>query len=142
MIIEKAKNNRDAIAALLSTEKLPVDDLPETLDNFLVASENDQLIGVIGLEIYGEFGLLRSLAVLPAHRNNGIAGKLILQLETLAKSSGLKELYLFTETSPEYFAGSGFERTTRDEVPGDLKKSSEFSYVCPVSAVVMKKLLS
>jgi amino-acid N-acetyltransferase len=139
MIIEQAKNQRELIVATLSAEKLPVDDLPETLDNFLVATENGQLIGVGGLEIYGAYGLLRSLAVLPGHRNKGVAGKLIERLESLAALRGLKALYLLTETAPQYFAGKAFQKITRDEVPDEVKQSSEFSHVCPVSAIVMKK---
>jgi amino-acid N-acetyltransferase len=139
MVIEQANNQREDIAAILSAEKLPVNDLPETLDNFLAAAENGLLIGVVGLEIYGAYGLLRSLAILPEYRNKGIAGKLIERLESLALLRGVKELYLLTETAPEYFAGRAFQKITRDEVPGEVKQSSEFSHVCPVSAIVMKK---
>ena len=138
-MIEEAKNRREQIAAILSAENLPVDDLPETLDNFLVATGTGKLIGVVGLEIYGGYGLLRSLAVLPGYRNKGIAGKLIERLESLAASKGLNELYLLTETAPEYFAGKAFQKITRDEVPQEVKQSSEFRHVCPVSAIVMKK---
>ncbi len=139
MLIEQAKNKREAIVAILFAEKLPVDDLPEMLDNFLVATEGEQLIGVIGLEIYGGYGLLRSLAVLSEYRNKGVAGLLIRHLE---KNAGLKELYLLTETAPEYFAGKGFQKVTRDEVPDEVKMSSEFSNVCPVSAIAMKKSIN
>ena len=139
MMIKQAKDQRELIVAILSAEKLPVDDLPETLDNFLVATENGQLIGVGGLEIYGAYGLLRSLAVSPGHRNKGVAGKLIERLESLAALRGLKALYLLTETAPGYFEGKAFQKITRDEVPDEVKRSSEFSHVCPVSAIVMKK---
>jgi amino-acid N-acetyltransferase len=139
MLIEPIKNQHKAIAAILSAEKLPVDDLPETLDNFLAATENGLTIGVVGLEIYGVYGLLRSLVVLPEYRGKGIAGKLIKHLESLAARSGLKALYLLTETAPEYFAGKGFQKITRAEVPDEVKQSTEFSHVCPVSAIVMKK---
>jgi amino-acid N-acetyltransferase len=139
MLIEQAGNQRESIAAILSAEKLPVDDLPETLDNFLVATENGLLIGVGGLEIYGAYGLLRSLAILPGYRNRGAAGKIIKRLESLAALRGLKALYLLTETAPEYFAGKAFQKITRDEVPDEVKQSPEFSHVCPASAIVMKK---
>jgi amino-acid N-acetyltransferase len=142
MEISSAVDYRQSIVAVLEAEKLPVDDLPETLDNFLVATKNGLLIGVGGLEIYGAYGLLRSLAVLPGYRNKGVAGKLIGRLESLAASKYLKELYLLTETAPEYFAGKGFKKITRDEVPDEVKQSSEFSHVCPVSAIVMKKSIN
>ena len=142
MEISSAIDYRQSIVSLLEAEKLPVDDLPETLANFLVATENGQLIGVGGIEIYGVYGLLRSLAVMPEYRNKGVAGKLIERLESLGSSGGLKALYLLTETAPEYFAGKGFQKISRDEVPDEVKRSSEFSHVCPVSAVVMKKSIN
>jgi len=139
MIIEQAQDQRENIISILSAEKLPVDDLPEKLDNFLVAVENEKVIGVIGLEVYGYYGLLRSLAVPSEYRNKGIAEKLIYQLETLAVQKGITDLFMLTETAPEYFIRKGFQKITRDEVPEEVKQSSEFSHVCPVSALVMKK---
>lgn len=141
MLIKQA-NNRDAIVAILTAEKLPVADLPGTLDNFFAAIENGQLAGVIGLEIHGAYGLLRSLVVLPGYRNIGLAGRLIEQLEILAASLGLQEVYLLTETAAGYFTGKHFLAITRDEVPDEIKQSSEFSHMCPVSAIVMKKSIS
>jgi len=141
MLIEEAKNQREDIAAILSAEKLPVDDLPETLDNFLIATENGKLIGVAGMEVYGTYGLLRSVAVLAEYRGKGVAAKLIARLESEAASRGLKNMYLLTETAPEYFAAKGFQKISRDDVPNEIMRSSEFSHVCPVSAIVMKKKL-
>ena len=142
MLISKAKSYREYIVTLLLSEKLPADDLPEILENFLVATQDDELIGVIGLEIYGNYGLLRSLAVKPAFRSQNIAGKLIRQVETLAASKGLKAIFLLTETAPDYFARKGYERITRNDVPDEVQQSSEFSHVCPQSAIVMKKDIS
>ena len=142
MLIEQAKNQRERIVAMLSAEKLPVEDLPEILENFFIAIENGQSIAVIGLEIYNDYGLLRSLVVLPEHRGKGIAEKLIERLKSLAALRSLKEIYLLTETAPEYFARQGFQKIARNEVPDEVKQSSEFSHVCPVSAIVMKKTIN
>ncbi len=142
MLFEQAKNQREDIVAILCAEKLPVDDLPESLDNFLVAMENGKLIGVIGLEVYSAYGLLRSLAVLPEYRNKRVAGKLLKRLESVAKLSGLHTLYLLTETAPNYFKNKGFTQISREQVPTEIQSSSEFSHVCPVSAIVMKKSIS
>src|SRR5665213_5398 len=98
MEITEAINYRDSIVALLIAEKLPAEDLPATLENFRVARRNDEVIGVAGLEIYGDYGLLRSLGVQPAYRSEGVAGKLLGQIETLANSKGLKAICLLTET--------------------------------------------
>ncbi|TFF37738.1 arsenic resistance N-acetyltransferase ArsN2 [Mucilaginibacter psychrotolerans] len=141
MIIDQAHTYRDKIVELLAAEKLPVADLPETLDNFIVAIQDGSLVGVGGVEVYGNNGLLRSLAVHPEHRGAGIAGKLLAQLDSMSKKNGLLALYLLTETAPTYFEQKSYTRITRVEVPAEVQRSSEFSHVCPVSAIVMKKEL-
>ncbi len=142
MDFKEATNYRQSIVSLLSTEKLPVDDLPVSLDDFIVATQNNEVIGVAGLEVYGDNGLLRSLAVDPALRGQGIANKLLQQIETLAGVKGLKAIYLLTETAPEYFDRKNYTKIKRADVPAEVQRSSEFSYACPQSAIVMKKTLS
>jgi N-acetylglutamate synthase-like GNAT family acetyltransferase len=139
MEITEAKNHKAALAALLNAEKLPVNDLSDTLENFIVAVKNGQVIGTAGLEIYGSYGLLRSLAVKPDSRKEGIASKLLYKIEELAANKNLTSIYLLTETVPEYFKQKGYRQITRAEVPAEVQASSEFSHVCPQSAIVMIK---
>jgi amino-acid N-acetyltransferase len=141
MIIDQAKNYKDKVKALLMAEKLPVDDLPASLDNFIVAIHDAEVVGVAGLEIYGSYGLLRSLAINSDHRSKGMASKLLLRIEEMAALNRLKELYLLTETAPEYFNRKGYGKITRADVPIEVQQSSEFSHVCPQSAIVMKKII-
>lgn len=142
MNITEAKDHREGILNLLTTEKLPVEDLPAALNNFFVAQKGAELIGVIGLEVYGYYCLLRSLAVHPEFRGLGVAGRLVDQIEALAKSKGLKAIYLLTETAPGFFERKNYKKIARDEVPTALQQSSEFSHVCPQSAIVMMKTLN
>nr|WP_294945184.1 arsenic resistance N-acetyltransferase ArsN2 [uncultured Mucilaginibacter sp.] len=142
MTIENAQPHREKIIELLAAEKLPVADLPETLDNFIVATNDGTVAGVGGVEVYGNYGLLRSLAVNPEHRRAGIATTLLAHLEGMSKQNGLLELYLLTETAPAYFEQKGFTKITRDDVPAAVQQSSEFSYACPASAIVMKKSIA
>ena len=139
MEIIEAINYREDIIALLSSEKLPASDLPASLKNFLVVIENDELVGVIGLETYGNYGLLRSLAVRPDSRNQNIAGKLVREIENLATAEGLKAIFLLTETASDYFLSKGYHAIARAEMPTEVQQSSEFSHVCPQSAIAMKK---
>lgn len=141
MIIEQAQPYRKAVTELLSAEKLPVADLPETLANFIVAIMDAEIIGVAGFEVYANYGLLRSVAVRSDFRSRGIAGKLLRKIDELSSSNGLTGLYLLTETAPDYFARKGYQKITRDEVPHAVRQSSEFGHVCPVSAIVMYKAL-
>src|SRR3569833_1913902 len=128
MEIIEAINYREDIIALLSSEKLPASDLPASLKNFLVVIENDELVGVIGLETYGNYGLLRSLAVRPDSRNQNIAGKLVREIENLATAEGLKAIFLLTETASDYFLRKGYHAIARAEMPTEVQQSSEFSH--------------
>lgn len=133
---------RKQIEALLKAEKLPIADLPTSLENFVIATIGDDIIGVAGLEIYGDHALLRSLAVKSQYRDQGIAGQLVQKIENLAQEKGLKDVYLLTETAANYFARKNYQPVPRDNAPAEIKLSSEFSSVCPQSAVLMMKLIT
>ena len=142
MTIDNAQHYKGKIIELLIAEKLPVADLPERLDNFIVAINDGKVVGVGGLEVYATYGLLRSLAVQPEHRGAGVAAKMLARLESISKRKGLLELYLLTETAATYFEQKGFTKITRADVPAAVQRSSEFSDICPESAIVMKKTIT
>jgi amino-acid N-acetyltransferase len=141
MQVKKAENYRKSMIQLLTSAKLPVEDLPLSLENFFVAVDDNNVIGVAGLEIYGDHSLLRSMAVEPEYRNKGVATCLLATVEALAALKNVKAICLLTETASEYFSRKGYRIITRDDVPVAVKVSSEFSHVCPVSAIVMTKQL-
>jgi amino-acid N-acetyltransferase len=140
-ITEASPPMRTEIIALLQSQQLPVEDLPSQLSDFFVAQEDGKMIGLIGMEQYGEYGLLRSMVVHPDFRNQQIAAALVDILEQRATAAGIKALYLLTETAAIYFSKKGFTTVQREAVPDAVKVSTEFSHVCPVSATVMVKQL-
>ncbi len=142
MKITEATNYKESVINLLKTEKLVVSDLSAELENFIVALQNEEVIGVAGLEIYGDYGFLRSVAVKQDSRNKGIAGELVKQIEKQAATTGLEEIYLLTETASEYFKRKAYVQIARTDVPAEVQRSSEFSYACPQSAIVMMKTLT
>ncbi|WP_166727729.1 arsenic resistance N-acetyltransferase ArsN2 [Mucilaginibacter gilvus] len=139
MTISEAKFYKEGVINLLSAAKLPVEDLPAQLDNFIVVIENDTVIGVAGLELYGDYGLLRSVAVDKDQRGKGIASDLLARIEETAVSLSLEGIYLLTETAADYFNRKGYEHIARMDIPEEVKASSEFSHVCAQSAIAMKK---
>jgi amino-acid N-acetyltransferase len=140
-ITEATPPMRAEIITLLQSQQLPVEDLPSQLSDFFVAQENGKVIGLIGMEHYGDYGLLRSMVVHPDFRNQQIATALVNMLEHRAATAGIKTLYLLTETAAAYFTKKGFAAVQREAVPDAIKASTEFSHVCPVSATVMVKQL-
>jgi len=140
-IIQANQTHRQAIIELLKTEKLPVEDLPGNLDHFFVASMDGDVIGAIGLEQYPPFGLLRSMVVRKDYRNQKVAAALVETQEKHASRLKIDWIYLLTETASTYFTKKGYKPVERLEVPDAIQQSTEFSSVCPVSAIVMKKAL-
>jgi amino-acid N-acetyltransferase len=122
---------------LLKASGLPADDLNFERDLLVGYYEADQLVGTGALEVYGDYALLRSLSVKLGIRGKSVGTNITDYLIDEARSRKLKGIYLLTEKARGFFLKKGFLDTTRDAVPQELHASSEFSHVCPVSAVVM-----
>ena len=132
-----------AVAALLGASGLPFADLdPDRLAGFTTARERGRLVGVIGLETYGVWGLLRSLAVAERARGTGLGGRLVAAVEETARACGLVRLVLLTETAAPFFTARGYTSTDRADVPEAVRRSSEFAALCPASAVCLTKTLT
>jgi N-acetylglutamate synthase-like GNAT family acetyltransferase len=61
-----------SVYELFKLVDLPIERVKENFSDFFVIQNEDQIIGCIGLEIYGEVGLLISLAVIPSHQGRRI----------------------------------------------------------------------
>jgi amino-acid N-acetyltransferase len=138
------ETDRDDVIRLLSEAKLPIEDLnTQTLQNFLVAREvNGAAVGAVGLELYGETGLLRSLVVDPSYRGRGLGKQLASEIETYARGLGVKTLFLLTMTAADFFPRLGYQPIVRSDVPQSIAETFEFKSACPVSAVCLRKDLS
>ncbi len=132
------------ILNLLSRADLPTEDLTvDKLRDFLVAkSEKNIVIGSIGVELYQDAGLLRSLAVDPSYRGRGLGVELVRELESHAYRKGIKTLFLLTTTAKGFFERLGFQITHRGLVPSPIARTEEFKNICPISAVCLSKTLA
>lgn len=126
-----------AIRHLLSSSSLPIDGVEPGLCGFLVAEAQGRIVGVVGMETCGSYGLLRSTAVEPAWRGRGVARQLVERIIAEAESRGIHALYLLTTTAETYFPSFGFRVTERDTVPNEIRATGEFQHACPASATVM-----
>ena len=126
---------------LLTALGLPTAGAGEWIADFVTAEESGELVGVAGLERYGASALLRSVGVAPGHRGTGLAAQLVNQLLAEAADSGVRDVYLLTETAEGYFPRLGFEQIPRAMVPAGVRQSAEFREICPQSAVVMHRVL-
>ena len=130
------------IHALLVESGLPVEDLgPDKLGSFLVAEDGGELVGLIGLEVFGTVGLLRSLVVAKSARTAGLGGKLVGALESAAETAGITELWLLTIDAEGFFVRQGFQIMDRNATPDCIRETQEFSALCPGDAHLMSKRL-
>lgn len=128
------------IRQLLKNCGLPQEDLnKEHFKHFFVYKEKGLILGVVGLEIFGEVALLRSLAVEGRHRNQGIASQLVAKEEEYARSLAISKLYLLTTTAEEFFAKRGYRKIDRQLAPLEIKETREFQDLCPDSSVCLTK---
>lgn len=96
-----------------------------------------QTIGTGGLEFYGTTALMRSVAVALQFREQGLGEAIARDLIARARDRSMQAIYLLTETAQPFFEKLGFRTVSRDEAPLEIKGTSQFSAVCPVTAVVM-----
>jgi len=96
-----------------------------------------ELIGSGGLELYGDSALLRSIAVKENARGQELGKKIVDDLVTQARNSKINNIFLLTETAKDFFIKKGFTIVSRDDVPSQVRASSEFTHVCPSSAICM-----
>jgi amino-acid N-acetyltransferase len=102
---------------------------------------HDRLTAVVGLELFGSVGLLRSLAVLPESRGQGLARRLVAFAEDYAASRGVTSLYLLTETAETFFRKIGYQPAARSDAPQDIRATSQFAGLCPASSSFLSKHL-
>ncbi|RZJ11956.1 MAG: GNAT family N-acetyltransferase [Rubrivivax sp.] len=130
-----------AVQALLLANKLPTEGAQAHLSTYVLAVLNGEVVGCAGAEVYGAVALLRSVAVAPDLRKQGV-GRLLLQtMLDQARARDIASLHLLTVTAPEYFARYGFRRAELEAAPAALKVSAEFQGACPACAAFMSLTL-
>jgi amino-acid N-acetyltransferase len=140
-IREAATRDTRAILELLLACELPIDGVPDDTALLLVAEQGARVVGCAGLELHGTDGLLRSVAVAPDVRVQGVAQRLCDEIERQASGLGARRLYLLTETAEVFFARRGYGAIERGAAPGGISASLEFAAVCPASAALMLREL-
>ena len=118
------------------------DDIDPHLEHFIVARANGELAGVIGLELLGSLALLRSLAVAPAYRNQGLGGTLYERALAYTRTRGVGTLYLLTLTAREFFARRGFSKVDRKSAPEPIAATQEFRTLCSETADLLVRHIS
>jgi amino-acid N-acetyltransferase len=133
---------QSSVVALLEAEGLPASDLTEAhLQHFFFTGTDGTPSALVGLEIYGQDALLRSLVVSAAARTQGLGSALVLHAEQYAAAHEVRALYLLTTTAESFFEHRGYRRIDRAEGPSAIQSTREFASLCPASSAFMIKRL-
>jgi amino-acid N-acetyltransferase len=128
---------------LLGRSELTDQDVSQGWGHYFVVREDDgRVVGVAGLELHGEDGLLRSVAVDPDYRGQGLAASLLEAVIQRAERVGLRSIYLLTTSAHDYFARHGFSDCAREAAPPAIRDSWEFKSGCPSSAALMRRAVA
>src|SRR5262249_26426717 len=83
--------------------------------------------GCVAIEVYGDNALLRSLAVHPERRGEGLGWMLAEAVLLRVRQRGLASVCLLTEHASDFFAEKfGFVPVAREQLPDEVKQSSEY----------------
>jgi amino-acid N-acetyltransferase len=131
-----------SVVALLEAEGLPASDLTEShLEHFFFTGSDGAPSALVGLEIYGEAALLRSLIVSADARTQGLGSALVQHAERYAAARQVRSIYLLTTTAEAYFEHRGYRRVDRAQAPASIQSTREFASLCPSSSAFMIKRL-
>ena len=134
----EARQADDVLRLALEAAQLPTDDLGGRNQMFFSLSDDDGLIGFVGLEGDGADRLLRSLVVLPTRRGQGYGRMLVERLERVADGT-VERLHLLTNGGAEFFRGLGYVDADRDAAPAFIAATAQFTSLCGPRATYLVK---
>jgi amino-acid N-acetyltransferase len=127
------------VETVLEKNDLPTADVQSKPESFFVGFAAGERIGIGGLERFDTVGLLRSLVVEESVRGEGYGTDLCEALETRASADGVQRLYLLTTTAAGFFDDRGYRAIERTAPPAPIRQTTEFTTLCPETAVCMTK---
>ncbi|MFW9930219.1 MAG: arsenic resistance N-acetyltransferase ArsN2 [Candidatus Thorarchaeota archaeon] len=142
-LVKATKKDLTSTYSLLKQFNLPIEGIEKHLENFFVIKDGNLIIGVGGLEVYEEVGLLRSIAVNPKYQKQGL-GRLIIEhlMDYAKRKRNINNLFLLTDTVPKLYEKFGFKYIKRNDVNPKITQSEEFKGSCPYTADAMVKVLN
>jgi amino-acid N-acetyltransferase len=144
-LLHKIVSNETEFEAFRQAVKaagLPHQDLNYQNQILISYYQGENLVGTGGLEVVDKFALLRSVSVNPQNRGQNLGKQITADLLKNVEKSNLEAVFLLTETAKDFFEKQGFETVSRDNAPLEIKSTTQFSTMCPVSASFMVKKVS
>ncbi|MGA8942642.1 MAG: GNAT family N-acetyltransferase [Thermoactinomyces sp.] len=104
--------------------------IEQHLQHFFIAEipsqnkgEVSPMVGVVGMEVYPPYGLIRSFVLERAPWNSKVGVDMIRELLLYAEKMGLSRIYLLAGQSTRFFTQLGFVKMDQKEIPELLHQS-------------------
>jgi UDP-N-acetylmuramate: L-alanyl-gamma-D-glutamyl-meso-diaminopimelate ligase len=137
-VTDARSGDAPAVKALLDRASLPYPDLEQHIDDLIVLRDGE-VVGCVALERYQDDALLRSLAVVPERRGEGLGWLLAEAALQRARQRGALRVVLLTDTATDFFAEKfGFKAVDRALLSPALLASSQFRAARSAQATTMK----
>jgi amino-acid N-acetyltransferase len=133
MQVEEIKPISEVIKLLERCNLLTSDISEAPAQHFFSLRQDKALCAVVWVELFGNDGLLRSLAVMPEMRGLGHAGVLVAHVEEFAKKNGVRSLFLLTNFATPVFAHFGYQVLQRNQGPASICQTTQHSGLCAAS---------
>jgi N-acetylglutamate synthase-like GNAT family acetyltransferase len=104
---------------------MPEEELRKQIDDgvqFWCYKENEQIMGVMGIQYKGDVTLIRHAYVRTANRNKGIGSKLLQQLASISQTPVLVGTWADAKWAIEFYEKHGFRLLSKPETNTLLRK--------------------
>jgi amino-acid N-acetyltransferase len=117
------------IGSLIASANLPPLFINEFLGGFVVADCDGVILGVGGLELYGDNGVIRSVVVDERARGWGLGRSMSELLIEDARQAGARTLYLFTAEALGFWRHLGFEEIGLEDWAQEPRECWQWQFV-------------
>lgn len=124
------------ILHVLKETSVSTNNISSPFNTFIVLEDNSKIIGVAGIEIYRDIGVLNSVAILPAYRGQQLGSGIVKSVLNFADRRNVKKIYLSTEKEEAFFKKLGFKTIDKQEIDERCSEST-FLKNCSQKAKIM-----
>lgn len=138
--IRQAKHQDiDKLTHLLDSANLHTEGIAKHVSHFFVVEqiEAEKLVGSIGMEVYENYGLLRSFVIERPVGDLKLSLALLNTMLAYAASLSLRKVYLVTQQGSPFLSELGFTETSLSSLPEAIVNCTYFHRVHPQGKIMV-----
>ncbi|WP_408008641.1 GNAT family N-acetyltransferase [Pseudalkalibacillus sp. A8] len=135
-------NDTPSIKKFVAQAGLSSEGIEECIQTFIILeTDKKKMAGTVGLERFGESGLIRSLVLDKEYSSEELLLRLLTAIIRLADQQGVKTVYLLTKVTSIFYT-LGFMEIPYDKIPESLLKSAHLQQYDKDQIAIMKRSLN